>query len=260
MKDLGIAIFLGFLQGITEWLPISSEGVLVVASMAFFGHELDQSVSYALWLHSGTSLAAFYVFRKEMTETIREFLLFNRERSARSNFLFLATVFSVIVGAILMPYAKNIPFGFESETMPLIGILMFFTGLIQLKKPRNGVRFEEHLLRTDAFFAGIAQGFSILPGLSRSALTLSCLAWRGLDHQSALRLSFMMSIPVTLGVSLLQGVIGEVIVSKEILIAAGVSLITGITSMKILLLLTQKINFGFFMVLTGLLIIIGSNL
>lgn len=260
MKDLFIAIFLGVLQGTTEWLPISSEGVLVVTSMTFFGHELNQSVSYALWLHSGTSFAALFVFRKEMAQTIRECLFFTKGTSPRSNFLFFATVSSVAVGAILMPYAKNIPFGFESETMTIIGILMFFTGLLQLIKPKKGVRFEENVMRSDAFFVGISQGFSILPGLSRSALTVSSLAWRGFGPKSALRLSFMMSIPVTLGVSFLQGVIGEVMISKETLIAALVSLVTGITSMKILLLLTEKINFGFFMILTGILIIIGSNL
>ena len=260
MKSFFIAIFLGSLQGISEWLPVSSEGVIVVASMAFFGHELNDSVSYALWLHSGTSLAALFVFRKEMLHIIRECLFLSKEISSRTRFIIFATFSSGIVGISLMPYTTDIPFGFETKAMVIIGALMFVTGFVQLIKPKNGARNGRSVRKLDAFFVGIDQGFSILPGLSRSALTVSALAWRGFDPQSALRLSFMMSIPVTLGISLLQGISGDVVISQHACVAALASLLTGIGTMKILLSLADKINFGFFMIFVGAIIIAGNSL
>jgi len=200
------ALILGAVQGVTEWLPISSEGVLTLIQIYLLERPLAQSVTFAIWLHLGTLLAAVAYFQGEILRLISAFpswitprrrvRLLEEERRLL-DFLAVATLTAGVVGAPLLALSLSLEILSRWGNL-MIGILLVVTGLIQLAAPRIGLgmRTLRQLMARDAAWAGLAQGLAALPGLSRSGLTISALLLCGFRETDALRLSFLMSIPV----------------------------------------------------------------
>lgn len=208
MEEIGKALLLGAVQGAVEWLPLSSEGVLTLLQLHVLQRPLAESVAFAIWLHLGTLLAAVGYFRRELlqlAQALSRWVLLPRSahlpqaESEREllRFLGIATLLTGLVGAPLLALSLSLDLLGRWGTL-LIGALLVATGLIQLAAPRWGLgeRTAQQLGVWDAVWVGLAQGLAALPGLSRSGLTISVLLLRGFRETEALRLSFLLSIPV----------------------------------------------------------------
>jgi len=260
------SIVLGAVQGIAEWLPVSSEGIIVLLKANFFGKgfSLNNLISYALFLHLGTFLAAFIYFRKEI---IKLFLaLLNYQKTAQENkkainFYILATAVSSIAGLtilkILTYIESEIFLGGKGLTL-LIGIALLATAFLQFKKKDGGhYREEFNLKTTDGVILGVLQGLSIIPGLSRSGLTVSGLLLRKFNDSTALKLSFIMSLPIVLAGNVFLN-LDKLVFSLENLIGLAFSFVFGILTIHLLLKISQKINFAWFVLLFGLIVVISA--
>ena len=253
-----IAALLGLLQGIAEWLPVSSEGVVTAAYSAVKGGSLDDAIGYALWLHVGTALSVLVVFRREIFGVVGTAISSPRHPTPLVKFLFFATVSSAVVGFPLLLTLGELSERIGAVAMVLVGVMMLVTGWLQLRSPTLGSRGRDDTSVWDALLAGVAQGFAVLPGLSRSGLTVSLLLARQIERREALVLSFLMSVPASLGAGLYASLDGGLIGSNEAMVSVVVSAVVGLITIKALLAVAQRINFAKFVIGVGLFVIAGA--
>lgn len=188
-------IVLGVIQGVTEWLPVSSKAMVTLAGKFLFGMEYQDALGSAIFLHSGTLIAATIYFRKDLSGIARSAL----DRDAKKDllvFLAIATLITGILGTPLLFIALNFEFPEWLFTL-IIGVLLLGMGILQ--KSRKGGT-ETRLRPKNAAVAGFAQGLAGIPGVSRSGTTLAALMGEGYSLEDAMRLSFLMSIPAVMGV------------------------------------------------------------
>jgi undecaprenyl-diphosphatase len=254
-------ILVGIIQGITEWIPISSSGFLALIFANLFQiTDLTVIIQSILWLHLGTFFAALIYFRKDVAHLFIS--LFQYKKSDKPtkktiNFLIISTIISGIIGFILLAVLGMYENQFEitGKTISLaVGILLLFTGLIQLRVKKQGLRKLKDINWVDSTITGIGQGLSSLPGLSRSGITVSTLMLRKFDDTTALRLSFLMSLPIVF--------IGNIVLNAPDFGATPLSIwglvfsfIFGLLTIHILMKLSKKINFGWFVLIFALLMI-----
>ncbi len=250
------AVILAVVQGITEWLPISSEGVSSLVMINFFDKSLAEAIFMAGWLHTGTLLAATVYFWRDIREIIHNLPKYVRDPrnkdgySGLTSFLIISTIFTAAIGAPLLLFSlDNIDFA-GGSAMAFIGILLIVTGLIQrFIRPSRIVAGTVRM--SDAVIVGIIQAFAVLPGLSRSGLTTSTLLLRKHDPEYALKLSFLMSIPAVfvaeVGLVLMQ----KVVFDMSSLVAIIVSFLLGLLTLGSLLKIAQRVNFGYFCIFLG---------
>lgn len=254
-------IVLGILQGLFEWLPVSSEGLSVLAQNYFFdGQTLSQMIHVALFLHLGTFLAALVYFWGDVVEIFKTIFRWKESDAPKKNvvsFLILSGVLSGLLGYLFLKLITS----FE-ETVLLagqglllvIGILLLITAWLQFRAKRGGERREENITTQDSLLLGLAQGLSILPGLSRSGLTMAALLLKKFNEQTALRLSFLMSLPAVLGANIVLQ-LDTFLWSKELAAGLIASFVFGLITIHGLLLLAKKTNFGLIVLIFGLLTI-----
>lgn len=249
-------LILGIIQGITEWLPVSSEGVLTLVGMKFFEKDLGAAVSTALFLHAGTFFSALIYFRKDVIAILK------KKDKKVFNFILISTIVTGLVG---IPTAILLYRTFSSLTagvvVSLIGLFLVFTGLIQIKKTDSSLRTKKDLVKNDAFLVGALQGVAVLPGLSRSGLTIAGLLFRKIKDTEALKLSFLMSLPVVLGGNIVLNFLDDgVVFNSTSWIALITAFVVGLLTIRILLKISRKINFGWFAILFGVLTIVSIML
>ncbi|MCI0771344.1 MAG: undecaprenyl-diphosphate phosphatase [Chloroflexi bacterium] len=254
-----IGVMLGILQGVTEWLPVSSEGVV----SAFYGFVLDrplsEAVAFALWLHMGTVLSVLVVFWRTLFDIARDVANTPKDPPRLFWYLLISTLVSVAIGFPMLLMLDDISERFGAAAMGIIGLLMFITGGLQLRRRDVGTRTREDLSIADALVAGVAQGFAALPGLSRSGLTVAALLTRGIERREALVLSFLMSVPVSLGAALFASRDTGLLTSGDAWLAMGVAAVVGLASMKALLAVADRINFALFVIIVGAAILAGAT-
>lgn len=252
------SIFLGIIQGITEWLPVSSEGVTAIVISSFSDRNFPEAVAYALWLHVGTALSASVVFRGEIFGLFRDFMTAPRQRSNLFMFLLIASVVSGIVAIPILIVLERLSSYVGISAMAVVGILMLITGGIQLRKLGAGVRAMDDVSSTDAVLVGFVQGLCILPGLSRSGLTIAVLLLRQIDRRDVLVTSFLMSIPASIGAGIYILVTEDIVIGGEQILGALVAFLVGLATIKILLRFSERVSFGLFMTLVGIFIVSGA--
>ncbi len=255
-------IIFGIIQGIVEWLPVSSEGVIVLIKVNFFGGGgLEDIIKFALFLHLGTALAAVVYFRKDVVEIFKT--LFNYKSATEENkkifnFLFIATLISGVFGLILLKTlsgAENALGGSSDVVNFTIGVLLLITAYLQFKKSKvTSIRTSKDIKMSDGLVLGVVQGFAALPGLSRSGLTVASLLLRKFDEEYALKLSFLMSIPIVLAGNVLLN-IKDFNLTSENLFGFFFSFIFGVATIHVLFKVAKKVNFAYFVLIFGLLMI-----
>lgn len=265
-RALFVALVVGFLQGIFEWLPVSSEGNITILLTAI-GTSPSAAVSLALFLHAGTALSATIYYRDELMDALgtlpdwRPSSAFE-EQTALISFLGVATLVSGAIGVSVYLTLQAVIAEFPGELIvALIGLLLVVTGLLQRYADRVMVETTRSPSLVDALLIGVLQGLAILPGVSRSGTTVSALLLRGYEGSTAFRLSFMLSIPASLGGGLL-GLLGRQGASGIDLVAGGTALLvaalTGLVTIDALMRLVRRISFWVLCILLGVLAIVGS--
>lgn len=262
---------LGALQGIAEWLPISSEGVLVLAQIFLFGQELplNEMIRVALFLHLGSVLAVIIYFWQDILKLIKTFFNYRKssfDEKSFINFLVIASFFTGVVGIIIYKFLEKIEGGVLASTgatlMIFIGFLLLVTAFLQhlaKKQTENKLRDINNLQTKDSIITGIVQGMAVLPGLSRSGSTVATLLLLKIKDHDALKISFLMGLPIILG--------ANVVLNFE-MFGAGINEIVGLITSFIFSLLTihlllkvaQKISFVWFTLGFGLLTILAGVL
>jgi len=250
-------IFLASIQGITEFLPISSSGHLAIFQKIF---NLGVPVIFDIFVHVGTLLAIVFFFRKELGKILKG--LFVKERNSWRIFwlLLVGSLPALFIGLLL---EKHLEFIFSSLRLIafsflLTGIFLISTKFLKAKRKKNLVS----LKWLDVLVVGLFQAVAILPGVSRSGSTIVGGLWRNFKRETAFQYSFFLAIPAILGALVLQ--IPDLknqtslFLSQSILgmlVAFGV----GFFSLKILkkvLLNFQFWFFGFYCFLLGFLLLI----
>jgi len=236
-------ILLGTLQGITEFLPVSSSGHLVIMQKIL--GIAGQGLVISLVLHLGTALALIIFFFKDILGVLRNLKL-----------IFFIIVVTIITFAI---YKLGRDF-FESlfSSPKLVALALIFTGIILILTRKFMEAKRNNLSMKDALILGFAQGVAIIPGISRSGITISTLLFRKIDRETSFRFSFLASVPAVLGAGILK--IKEIgFISKTNLINLIVgfffSLLTGLLSLRILKLVLGKAKlyyFGYYCILVAI--------
>ncbi len=255
---MGDAVILGLVQGIFEWLPVSSEGLVAAVHTLLYDTELDEGIGFALWLHLGTAPAALVALRKEAFGLVGEVFARPIGFSPVFRYLFVTTAISAVIGFPLLLTLSELSSVVGGSAMGLIGLAMLVTGAVQLRRPSDGTRRKDEANALDGVLTGVAQGLSVVPGLSRSGLTVATLLTRRLDRQDALTLSFLMSVPASLGAALYAAVDSSVEITTETILATAVAFVAGLVTIKLLLRVAAKVNFAAFVLAVGVIMIVGA--
>jgi len=234
--DIIQAIVLGIIQGFSEWLPISSEGMLTLAGRFLFDFEYQDALGSAIWLHSGTMVSALVYFRKDLLEILR---MANRDLFF---FLLISTLATAVTAVPLLVLALSFEIP-ESTFTIMIGL--FLVGIAYLHKTRKISGTKKKITDDNALVAGLIQGLAVLPGISRSGITIATLLTQKYPLHQSFRLSFLMSIPVTFAVQIAFPIVkGGFSVTPELAIGAAVAAVVGLFTIKYLMELAEKVNFS----------------
>lgn len=259
-------IILGVIQGVVEWLPVSSEGVLVLINTHFLGGEsLVESVQLALFLHLGTFFAALVYFWSDVVDIFKTLFTYKKaeeEKKKLFNFLFISTLISGVLGLGLLKIIGTIEGGLESYSgvaTGFVGVLLLVTGYLLLLKKTDTYRESKDLNIKDSLILGITQGFASMPGLSRSGLTVSALLLRKINEREALRISFLMSLPIVLGGNIILNM-NSLEITGGLIAGLIASFVVGLATIHVLLKVAKNINFGKWVIGFGVLMIMFAFL
>lgn len=265
-----VALVVGVIQGIFEWLPVSSEGNVALYLTAVEGRSPELATRYSLFLHAGTAIAAAAYYRTDLRGLLAAVPGWLRtfdvdtgfDTDADLSFFVLATLVSGVVGiaayAALLSVVSELAGG---AFVVGVGVLLLLTGAVQyLAESQLGDR--EAPTAADAALVGTLQGLAILPGVSRSGTTVSALLLRGYQAPTAFRLSFVLSIPAALGAAALVVLdAGVPIVSPTAaVVALAASAVVGYLTVDALVRVARRAPFWAVCVGLGTLAMVGGGL
>lgn len=224
MNELLASILIAIVQGITEWLPISSSGHLVLAEKIL---NFDGSLTFDVALHFGTLMAVFVYFGSDIVDIIRDLLTgkFKSENGKLGIYLIIATIPAAIAGFFLEKIFETV---FESLAITALGFAITGLFLLIAATPRK----KSKLNAKKSFTIGLAQIISLFPGISRSGTTLGTGYLLGLEEKQAIKFSFLMSIPIVFGANILA--IGSQKLPPNLIWATLVSFIIGLATIHLL--------------------------
>lgn len=209
------AIFLGLVQGIAEFLPISSSGHLALFQNFFNIQSAEGHVLFDVMLHFGTLISIFVVYKRDIRDMWRACKRFfsslgkNGEKyrstpPGSAGRLAIMIILATLPLLIILPFNDYIEALYYNTTY--IGFALIVTGtlLYVSDKVQLGSKNEKTVTVKDSLIIGLSQAFATVPGISRSGMTISVGLMRGLDREYAVRFSFLMSIPAVIGATLLS--------------------------------------------------------
>jgi undecaprenyl-diphosphatase len=247
------AIALGIIQGLTEFLPVSSSGHLVLLQNIFGLTEPELLLN--IWLHVGTLMAVIIVFYKEIISVLTTLMNFHRlyrkhkglvamfkeNQDVRlAGLIIFGSIPTGILGILFHEMADQI-----FSSVQLVGIMLLITGTFLWLTRRINIQGRPlgHMKISDSLVVGLAQGLAILPGISRSGATISAGIFLGIDRESAGRFSFLLCIPAIAGallLSLRSTVAYSTIPAAGIFAGTVAAGLTGFFALKVLLKLVRK--------------------
>lgn len=190
------AIILGIVQGLTEFLPVSSSGHLELGKALLGDQSIPQdSLLFTVVVHFATALSTIVVFRKDIWEILRGLLQFKWNEETRFS---LKIAISMIPAALLGVYYESEIETFFGGQVLLVGYMLLITALLLYLADRARVT-DKKVSFLNAFVIGVSQAIAILPGISRSGATISTSVLLGVDKTKAARFSFLMVVPLILG-------------------------------------------------------------
>ena len=262
VNELFSALILAIVQGITEWLPISSSGHLVLFESLL---NYNGGLAFGVALHFGTLMAVFVYFGRDITEIIKDVFTgrWNTEYGKMGVLIAVASIPAAIVGFLVKDVFESVlsNLGIVALGFGITGLFLFIASLDLTHPPNpkktklisksNSVIDNNEMRKLGygkAFLVGIAQALSIVPGISRSGATISSGVLLGLGEKSAMKFAFLMSIPIIFGANIIS--IGNETLPSELIWATLVSFIVGLLFIHLVFkyLLVKRKNFRWFAV------------
>ncbi|MFH1403390.1 MAG: undecaprenyl-diphosphate phosphatase [Candidatus Altiarchaeota archaeon] len=251
--DVSTGILAGVLQGLLEWLPVSSSGQGMILLSSLLGFDAFSALEFMFILHSGTLLAAVVKFRDDFKDIASDII--SMKSTPMLRFISTSTISSFAVGGVIYLFLRELLDEAGSGfVMLLVGLFLMATGIaLSLSKRAYGSGSVSDLSLIDTVSVGLAQGFSVFPGLSRSGVTIASLLLSDLKQEEALRLSFIMSVPVVFAATI-AGFNAFPLGVSPLALIAGISaaFIVGYATIDVLMKASQKLRFDLFCVLFGL--------
>ncbi|WP_299622566.1 undecaprenyl-diphosphate phosphatase [uncultured Tenacibaculum sp.] len=245
--DILEAIILGIIQGLTEFLPVSSSGHLELVKAILGDNSVPkESLTFTVVLHFATALSTLVIFRKEVAQIFKGLFQFKwNEESQFSAKIVISMIPAVIIGLLFEEQLET----FFSKNILLIGFMLLVTALLLLfaDKAKNT---EKNVSFSNSLVIGISQAIAMLPGISRSGATISTSVLLGIDRTKAARFSFLMVVPLIFG-KIAKDILGGDInfQSSEIVpISAGfvAAFVTGLLACQWMIALVKKSKLSYF--------------
>ena len=264
--DLIEAFILGVLQGITEFLPISSSGHLALGKI-LLGSEVESGITYEVVVHFGTLVSIMYYYRTELSRLFGSgvrFLLNSAKEKESADVHFLGMILISMIPAFMVGFTlkDHVEAIFSNPLLVslmllITGFLLFSTKFIPNRIQENGT---SHVAAAGggapigiakSFAIGLAQACAMIPGISRSGSTITMALWLGVDRETAANFSFIMVIPVIGGAMLLQVLdlleVGIQGAALQVLVVGFLSsAISGYFALKYLIIILKKSGFYLF--------------
>ena len=238
MDEIFKSIILGIIQGITEFLPISSTAHLIITPWLFGWTGTVNSLSFNIAIHLGTLFSLLYCFWRDWID-----IIFRNKRMLL--YIFIGTIPACLAGYFLYEFVEN------SLRNPLIIVFtLVFVGILMLIAEKVGRRSRNAVTFSDAVVIGIAQAIALIPGVSRSGITITAGLFKGLERAYAAKFSFLLSTPAIAGAATLDfyKAYQESYSYDYSLFIIGIisSTITGIIVIKFLLSFLKKYSLSIF--------------
>lgn len=246
MDTLFQAVVMGIVQGLTEFLPVSSSGhLIIVPALAGWDDQFITSLAFSVMLHIGTLVALLAYFREDWLRLIPAGFATIRDRSFAGDpdrrlawLIAAATVPALVIGVVLGDLAEE-----RFREVGLVALMLVVGGGILWLAERQGSR---RLLAVDLTFPkavtiGLAQALALVPGISRSGISISAGLFAGLDRESAARFSFLMATPITAAaaayetIKVVSGESGVVVEAGPLIAGMVAALISGFFAIAVLL-------------------------
>ena len=258
LLDLCQVVLAGFVQGVLEWLPVSSSGQVMVFLSGVFGLELVEAYGLAVYLHVGTLFSAILYYGGDIVGCVRSCGL------GFSNLLVrlwvVTTMVSVVVGYPMYLVYRETLGGVSLDVVTgVVGLLLIVTGLmLKYAGSKRSYRTFEDLRVRDYIVLGIVQGASVIPGVSRSGVTIAVLLLLGLRGSDAVKTSFLASIPVIALASIYAGLSQGYIVSVVGLMGMLSAFGAGLIGLQVMVFLSRRLPLHYFALAMGLVMVLAS--
>ena len=261
--DLLSILLLGLVQGVTEWVPVSSKTQDTLVYLSVLHGNPSLVVPILLYLHLGTFFAAILYFRTDLRDMLKEFrekpLDVRAHLQGRPGFLFTALFFTGIVGIPILLLEKRYLASMDAGILfAVMGIGLVVTGIFLLTHRKPRLRGVGEATWRDGVLTGLLQGLSTLPGISRSGTSTSGLIWRGFDSEASFHLSFLLSIPTVLLAEMVFYIGGSLFAlpPSDGLLLALVSFVFGYLTIDAVLRIVKRVNLAYVALGMGIIIII----
>ena len=241
-------LILAVVQGVTEWLPISSSGHLAIIQNSLgLRTEENPLIFLDIMLHVGTACVVLVAFRKDIAKIVKALarLDFKTEEGRLALFILVGSVPTALISFTLHPI-------FESffENLLAVGVALLVTGFFLFASKRG--KNNKELDYLDSFMTGVAQGIAFIPGISRSGVTISTGLLRGVKKEEVVRYSFLLYIPAAIGAAIASTIMEfrnssmQGIPLSNILFGVITSMILGYISLRLLQRIVMKEKFHLF--------------
>jgi len=251
LSDLFVAVLAGIVQGVVEWLPVSSQGNLSLV-LTLLGTDPAVAIQLALFLQVGTTLSAATYYRHEIQSVLKTVPHWRPQTAyegdnAIASYIVIASFMTGVVGIPLYIFAVDLAGQLTGGVfIAVIGLLLIATGFLQLASESASLGGHTTPTLVDSLLVGAVQGLAILPGISRSGMTTSAFLFRSYDPPAAFRLSFLLSIPASLGAAVLTllGAGGLPGISPTAAgVALAVSAVVGYLTIDVLMRIVERVPF-----------------